>query len=55
MKSSIKKIFVLLFIIMFFVGCKPGNKINFKGKYIDLLFNVKYASNYIVIHLEKIE
>lgn len=46
MKSSVKKIFIILFIVLFFTGCKPGKKLKYKGDYLDLVFNVKYAYDY---------
>ena len=43
--KKILKFFTLTLILSFLTACKPGNKLTYEGKYLDLTFNVRYASN----------
>ena len=46
MKKNIKRIFLIMLIIPFLTACKPVKQMTYEGKYLDLIFNVKYSSDY---------
>lgn len=46
MKKNIKKFCVLIIMIFLLAGCKPGKKMKYEGKNIDVIFNVKYSTDY---------
>ena len=41
-----KKFFLVLFFLLILTGCKPGKQMKYEGKYFNLIFNVKYSTDY---------
>lgn len=54
MKNKHLKTFILMFItVILLTGCKPGKQQIYKGKKLDVIFNVKYATDYKLSEDEK--
>ena len=45
MKKNIKNILLILLMSFFLTACKPGKQMTYEGNYLNLTFNVRYASD----------
>ena len=46
MNKNIKRLCLLFVMIMLLVGCKPGKKLKYEGKNLDIIFNVKHTNEF---------
>lgn len=46
MNKNIKRLCILIVMLLLVAGCKPGKKVKYEGKKLDIIFNVKHTNEF---------